>query len=131
MRVLLYSAVLYLLGIAIVLYVRPSLMFKHNGQWKEFGLKGTDTTYFPFWLFCILWAVVAHGVIRLVYSEGPIDPIKTAATVSSLTARIHDTTPAPPTPLMNEPEATEEARPGYYKLDKSLMKPSVYAHGCL
>jgi hypothetical protein len=127
MRVLLYSAVLYLFGIAIVLYLRPALMFKHNGQWKEFGVQGVDTTYFPFWLFCILWAVLAHGLIRLVYSDADVSVVKSAAAMASLTARIHDSSTAaslPPPPISDASgvEATEEAAPGYYKLDRALMK---------
>jgi hypothetical protein len=130
MRVLLYSAVLYLFGIAMVLYLRPSLMFKHDRSWKEFGLDGVDTTYFPFWLFCIVWAVGAHALVRLVYSdkEGHASPLATAsatasATVASLTAHMPATSTQP---LKNSgpvvPEPTEEAKPGYYKLDDSLMK---------
>lgn len=134
MRVLLYSAVVYLLGVAIVLYLRPSLMFKHSGEWKEFGVQGVDTTYFPFWLFCIVWAVVAHALIRIFYSDGSIDTVATATTMASLTARIDDPSPAhkatPLEPLQNSlvsaptvpVEPTEEAKPGYYKLDSSLMK---------
>lgn len=131
MRVLLYSAVLYLLGIAILLYVRPALMFKHNGQWKEFGVQGVDTTYFPFWLFCIVWAVIAYGTIRLIYSDKDVSIVSSAAAMASLTTRIQDSTTSaslPPLPNVSvssgptEPIATEEAAPGYYKLDKSLMK---------
>ena len=131
MRVLLYSAVLYLLGIAILLYVRPALMFKHNGQWKEFGVEGVDTTYFPFWLFCIVWAVITYGTIRLIYSEKDVSIVSSAAAMASLTTRIQDSTtaaslpPLPNIPVSSGPTesiATEEAAPGYYKLDKSLMK---------
>lgn len=133
MRVLLYSAVLYLFGIAVVLYLRPSLMFKHDRSWKEFGINGVDTTYFPFWLFCIVWAVGAHALVRLVYSDKEASPLATAsatasATVASLTAHMSPS-PVPVTstdPLKNSgavaAEPTEEARPGYYKLDDSLMK---------
>ena len=134
MRVLLYSAVLYLFGITVVLYLRPSLMFKHDRSWKEFGINGVDTTYFPFWLFCIVWAVAAHALVRLVYSdkEGHASPLATAsatasATAASLTSQL-SATPSVTSlePLKNSgavaPEPTEEAKPGYYKLDDSLMK---------
>lgn len=99
MRVLLYSAVLYLTGVALVLYFRPSLMFKDDRTWKEFGSQGEDTTYFPFWLFCIVWAVTAYGIMRFLYSEKGVGPRRTTAE-----------------------EPTEDAKPGYYKLDASLMK---------
>ena len=126
MRVLLYSAVLYLFGVAVVLYLRPTLMFKNNGQWKEFGVQGVDTTYFPFWLFCIVWAVVAYGSVSLFSSDKTV--LKEAA-AASLTAQMLNT---PINQMTNvgasapsgaeESEATEEAAPGYYKLDKGLMK---------
>ena len=127
MRTLLYSAVLYLLGIAIILYLRPALMFKHDRSWKEFGIEGVDTTYFPFWLFCIVWAVGSYALVRLVYSDTEVSPLSTAsATVASLTAHMSATPATSTQPLKNsgpvEPEPTEEARPGYYKLDSSLMK---------
>lgn len=110
MRVLLYSAVLYLTGVAVVLYFRPRLMFKDDRTWKEFGLQGADTTYCPFWLFCIVWAVVAYGIIHILYSDHT-SPAKRTPN-PSLSQRIE----------LPEPEPTEEARPGYYKLDASLMK---------
>ena len=126
MRVLLYSAVLYLFGIALVLYFRPELMFKRNGQWKEFGVNGLETTYFPFWLFCIVWAVVTHGAIRLFYSDSDVSVAHSAATMASLTAQTYTATtaaslpPLPPIPVASGP--SEEAAPGYYKLDKALFK---------
>jgi hypothetical protein len=124
--VLLYSMVLYLLGIAVVLYLRPALMFKNNGQWKEFGSNGTDTTYFPFWLFCIVWAVVAYGSVSAFVSDRAAVVAKATAAAASLTARIHEAaTPVNVTAsaaASGPEEATEEAAPGYYKLDKALMK---------
>lgn len=109
MRVLLYSAVLYLTGIALILYFRPALMFKHDGRWKEFGIDGVNTTVFPFWLFCITWAVLVYALIRMIYSDDTsIIQASTVAAMASLTEKV-----AVP---------TEEAKPGYYKLDSSLMK---------
>ena len=128
---LLYSCVLYLLGIAVVLYLRPTLMFKHNGQWKEFGSHGTETTYFPFWLFCIVWAVVTYGSVSAFVSDRAVVVAKATAAAASLTARIHEVANTPVNTTASaaystasgpEEEATEEAAPGYYKLDKALMK---------
>jgi hypothetical protein len=101
-------------------------MFKNNGQWKEFGSHGTDTTYFPFWLFCIVWAVVAYGSVTTFVSDKAVIVAAAQATAASLTARIHEAaTPVNVTASAAsgpEEEATEEAAPGYYKLDKALMK---------
>lgn len=116
MRVLLYSAVLYLIGIAVILYFRPALMFKHDRSWKEFGVKGTDTTVFPFWLFCITWAIVSHGLVRIFYSEdSACVPVSVPEPENSLTNSIAATT----MPVLAE---SENAKPGYYRLDPSVIK---------
>ena len=120
MRVLLYSAVLYLLGITIVLYLKPQLMFRQDGRWKEFGVNGADTTYFPFWLFCITWAVVAYAVVRMLVPDEP--------SVESVTVRPKNIVKPPRNaaePLSPLPVPTEtptEGKPGYYKLDETLLK---------
>ena len=70
MRVLLFSSLLYLLGVAAVLFFKPQLMFHLDGRWKEFGTGSDDKTLFPFWLFCIVWAIVSYGIISAVVTEG-------------------------------------------------------------
>jgi hypothetical protein len=62
MRLLIFSGVLYLVGVAIVLMLRPELMFTSEGIWKEFGIGRTPETHtwMPFWLFCILWALISY-----------------------------------------------------------------------
>ena len=117
MRVLLYSSVLYLLGIAIVLYLRPKQMFHHDGRWKEFGINGVDTTYVPFWLFCILWAVIAYAIVRLLHSDS--DDSKVAVK--------NDAEPLSPLPVPKAEPAqmqdnSSQGKPGYYKLDESMLK---------
>jgi ammonia channel protein AmtB len=63
MKVLLLSSLFYLIGIALILYFKPNLMFHENGNWKEFGLnQDAKHTWFPFWLFCIVWAFVSYGL---------------------------------------------------------------------
>ena len=72
MRVLLFSAILYLIGVVVVLYIRPSYMFREDGSWKEFSIDASkDTTPFPFWAFCILWALVSFASTRFFLSEAP------------------------------------------------------------
>ena len=120
MRVLLYSAVLYLLGIVIVLYLRPKQMFRHDGRWKEFGLNGIDTTWVPFWLFCILWAVVAYAIVRMLVSD------------EHVTHKVKHVLPPSEEPLSPLPipkatpdqvkENSSQGKPGYYKLDETMMK---------
>lgn len=57
----------YLIGVAIVLYLRPSYMFRPDGSWKEFGIGQREDRYtpFPFWMFCLVWALVAYVLIIL------------------------------------------------------------------
>lgn len=71
MRVLIFSSILYLVGVATVLFFRPGLMFHLDGRWKEFGTGSEEKTIFPFWLFCVAWAVVSYIAVMLVASEGP------------------------------------------------------------
>jgi hypothetical protein len=78
---LVYSLILYLAGIAGILYFRPSLMFQKNGQWKEFAIRnGETTTVFPFWMFCILWAVVSFLIIQVVISRTGVTTTASAIT---------------------------------------------------
>ncbi len=65
--VFLVAGILYLLGVALVLYLKPEYMFTPDGQWKEFGIGQNPERYtaFPFWLFCISWALVSYGIALL------------------------------------------------------------------
>jgi len=59
------SGALYLVGVAVALVVKPSFMFAPDGAWKEFGI-GQDPkryTSFPFWLFCLVWAVLSYVIV--------------------------------------------------------------------
>ena len=67
MSVLYLSLAIYIVGVAIVLYIRPSLMFHpDNGTWKEFGLDSSHrNTIFPFWMFTIVWAFLSYAIASL------------------------------------------------------------------
>lgn len=61
MNILFLALTIYLTGTAVVLYLRPSLMFHKGGAWKEFSLNpGPNHTYMPFWLFTIMWALFSY-----------------------------------------------------------------------
>jgi len=126
MRVLLYSMVLYLSGIAAILYFRPSQMFRNDGRWKEFGVNSVETTRFPFWLFCIVWAVVSYGIVRLFFSDEE-DHVSRARHVRGEAVAIPPI-PVPQAPVQPElasgasGAAPPDASSGYYKLDTELMK---------
>ena len=59
------AGALYLIGVAIILVIKPTFMFTPDGTWKEFGIGKSKDRYtpFPFWLFCLTWAVVAYVVV--------------------------------------------------------------------
>lgn len=68
MERLIASGILYLLGVSVVLILKPSLMFSEDGTWKEFGIgRNMNThTWMPFWLFAILWALISQILVTLV-----------------------------------------------------------------
>jgi len=71
MSAFLIAGIVYLIGIAIILAIRPSYMFTPDGLWKEFGIeKGDEYTLCPFWLFCIVWALVSYFMVIAIYKEG-------------------------------------------------------------
>ncbi len=74
MRILLISGLLYLLGIAIILALKPSFMFTEEGGWKEFAVGGNPNTStpFPFWMFTIVWAVVSFFIVQTLSFVGII-----------------------------------------------------------
>lgn len=62
-----YAFGIYLVGIGIVLYVRPEMMFGPGGVWREFGLSNNeDSTMFPFWLFAIVWAIMSYAIATMI-----------------------------------------------------------------
>jgi hypothetical protein len=111
MKLLLFSLVIYLLGVAAVLYLRPQLMFRRDGTWKEFGVNGDDTSVFPIWMFCIAWAVVTYALGRLIFSEKAV--VETAAVSLAAAKSLSYTKPEASGPV---------TQPGYYRLDASVMR---------
>jgi hypothetical protein len=67
MWIFITAGILYLSGVALILFLKPSLMFTPDGQWKEFGIGQNPDRYspFPFWLFCLIWAVISYLLILL------------------------------------------------------------------
>jgi hypothetical protein len=113
MRVLLYSGLLYLLGIGILLAWKPEFMFSSDGGWKEFGIGRNPERYtvFPFWLFAITWAVVSFFTIQLLGTLGVLPGvewtrIETGSENSQLKTSRGTTKRGPP-----------ELKPGYYMLN--------------
>jgi hypothetical protein len=45
-------------------------MFDEDGAWKEFSLTLDEKhTWFPFWLFCILWAILCYSIISYLFEK--------------------------------------------------------------
>ena len=60
---LMVACLLYLVGVGVVLYIRPTSMFRPGGTWREFGLSESDHhTVFPFWMFALVWAVLSYAI---------------------------------------------------------------------
>jgi len=126
MKTLLFSLVLYLLGIAGVLFFRPHLMFHKDGRWKEFGLE--DGTIFPFWLFCIIWAIVSYVLARFIVGEAVV-PLASAMIAAPMVNESVEEIPTLNQALgsrnrRNKPSgpATETMKPGYYRLNASALE---------
>lgn len=108
MKLLIFSGILYLAGVATVLILRPSLMFTDQGIWKEFGIgRGETHTWMPFWLFCILWSVFSY-VLCIVLAEAGMLP-------GLWVSHVEVEAPAPRASTVAK--GPKLATPGYYMLN--------------
>ena len=102
MRVLLFSALLYMVGVVAMLFLKPRIMFNEDGSWKEFGLYNSDKhTWFPVWLFCIVWAIVSYGIIK--FTVGYSKTSEEVPTQGTVTAK-------------------KNLKPGYYVLNQNALE---------
>lgn len=134
MRTLLLSGILYLIGISLVLLYRPRLMFNADGTWKEFGTVSPNHTIFPFWMFCIAWAIISYVLITLASrgSSGAAAAVTTTlGTVSSLKpVEPPEDLVAPLPPRTKKKKNTDihteygNMKPGYYVLDTKAAQES-------
>ena len=109
MRLLIFSGILYLTGVAIILSLRPTLMFTDSGVWKEFGIGRNPATYtwMPFWLFCILWALLSYLLCVLLADAGVLPGLWVS----------HVELEAPAPRASGGPRGPKTATPGYYMLN--------------
>lgn len=109
MRLLIFSGVLYLVGVAIVLMMRPELMFTQDGIWKEFGIgRNPEThTWMPFWLFCILWALLSY-IMTVMFADWGLLP-------GLWVSHVEVDAPAPRVKGANV--INKGPKPGYYMLN--------------
>lgn len=59
---LLISIIIYLILVALVIYIHPSIMYNENGIYREFGIGQHDKTVMPIWLVMILAAPVSYVI---------------------------------------------------------------------
>ncbi len=109
MRLLIFSGVVYLVGVATVLMLRPALMFTPDGVWKEFGIgRNPEThTWMPFWLFCILWSLVSYLAIVLLADAGFLPGLWVS----------HVEVESPAGRIKTANVANKGPKPGYYMLN--------------
>ncbi len=115
---LLAAGIVYLIGIAIVLVLKPAIMFTEDGAWKEFGIGRNPLTHtvLPFWLFAILWALISYILTALVF--GIYGITKQAETKKPKRRVVYedvdmDTEPVIPITKRGKPKVPE----GYYILN--------------
>ena len=124
MKILLYSGLLYLAGVAIILILQPSLMFTEEGVWKEFGIgRNPDRyTWLPFWLFAIVWALLSY-IMMLIIAHGlglpgiETDIVSEEATVQAVPPNLsyHN--------FITKPKGKSNSLiPGYYILNREVTE---------
>lgn len=115
MYILLYSGLLYLLGISIILIIRPAIMFATDGAWKEFGIGRNRSryTWIPFWLFAIMWAIISYIIVFTMLTNYSTSIYNTMPSTNTGMIQVQ-TTPIPDT----RRRKGTELKPGYYILNQ-------------
>jgi len=140
---------LYIVGVALILYIRPQSMFHaETGTWKEFGIsRSAHYTLFPFWMFTLVWAFLSYALatigtvafgnfalqtLALESAEEAVIPKNLATPVSKVkvpklpVAAAAAATPDAIAPTVNA--AAAAATPGYYILETPKAGPSKYVY---
>ena len=128
---------IYIIGVSVVLYLRPLLMFHaETGAWKEFGLD-RGRTILPFWMFAIVWAIISYvgGTLIAVYLGGlalqalPADIVE--ANIANIVKPVSKSPPPSlPTSVLDSvaPATAPAAIPGYYVLETPKSGPPKYIY---
>lgn len=123
MSLLIYSGLLYLLGISVILTFKPEVMFTKEGNWKEFGLGRSKAryTWMPFWLFAILWAILSYLIVLIIASHTGLGGVteNTEISISKDTIEPENVSMKAMTPVLpkKKPHSVEDMKKGYYILD--------------
>jgi hypothetical protein len=120
----LISGVVYLLGVAVVLFYKPSFMFSPDGNWKEFGIGQREDRYtpFPFWLFCISWAIVSYVLVAVSMSKG--DSVQVPSVPKRNNRRRNQQAEIDYEDMYDFDDDVSELPKGYYVLNKKATRLS-------
>lgn len=127
MTLLIYAGLLYLIGISVVLILKPELMFAKDGSWKEFGLGRSKHkyTWMPFWLFAISWAILSYIIVLVIASATGIGGVSNNIDVPVQNNSIEpeNVSMKAMSPVLSDnmsrkrPTSSNDMKPGYYILD--------------
>jgi len=133
MYLLISSGILYLIGISIVLMLKPTLMFSADGKWKEFGIgRSKDKyTWLPFWLFAVMWAIISYMIVLVIASHTELgtemgeNQVSVNAVITPENITTKSLTPMPIT-TSNKRITSQNMKNGYYILNEAeTMKKGV------
>ena len=84
-------------------------MFHEDGRWKEFGIgrDPTNFTHIPFWLFTILWSVIAYVIVMFFEDSLYIPSEEIEFPRNRMNVR-----------NQRQANAVQELAPGYYMLNE-------------
>lgn len=132
MKELLFGGLLYLAGAVIILMIKPRLMFTEEGNWKEFGIGRNPRTHtwMPFWLFCILWALVSYALISVFiraigaseFNSMTNEEINLLETNKVRNRGLRASMTVPPANNNKRRSAFGDFEPGYYVLNQAATR---------
>lgn len=56
----LVSVVIFLLLFALIIFIKPTIIFDKNGRPREFGIGYKNKTILPLWLMVIILAIISY-----------------------------------------------------------------------
>ena len=140
MRILWVAFGLYIIGVAIILFIRPTSMFHvETGTWKEFGMsRSANYTLFPFWMFTVVWAFLSYTlaaigslafgnfVLQTFSLEPSDDGIEIPKNLATPITKVK--VPKLPVAAAAAAAAAPGATPGYYVLETPKAGPPKYVY---
>lgn len=125
MSVFLTAGILYLIGVAVILIWKPSLMFTESGDWKEFGIgRNPNThTWMPIWLFIILWAIISFilsGLINRLYGSSKTSSLQQNMSIDTIEEVSPEELISPIQPKSRRNKS--DLKPGYYILNREATE---------